>query len=203
MSAVPQVRGERLVAKVLEATLHELSAVGYRALSIELVAERAGVNKTMIYRRWPTKAEVVRDAFGSMIDEVFTLPDEGSLRADLAAFTRRIRDIVASPRGKSLFRVMAAEGDSTELAEVMAQIRESSACIPEAVVARAMKRGELPKGTDAELLVSCIVAPVLNWIQMDGLTVDDRRIDQVITLVLDGASNGGARALRRVKRSGP
>lgn len=188
----PQVRGERLVAKVLEATLTELSDVGYRALSIETVAERADVNKTTIYRRWPTKAELVRDAFKSMIGDVFTMPDEGSLRADLFVFTKRIRDIVASPQGRGLFRVMAAEGQTTELASVLEQIHEMSMCIPVDISARAVKRGEIPKGADPELLVSCVVAPVLNWVQMDGMTVSDRRIEEVIDLVLLGATNGGA-----------
>ncbi len=199
MVATPQVRGERLVAKVLEATLHELSNVGYRALSVEIVAERASVNKTTIYRRWPTKAELVRDALRSMIGDAFATPDEGSLRGDLVAFTKRIRDLVASPHGRGLFRVMAAEGESGELAEVLNQLKETSRCIPVDIVGRAVKRGELPKGSDAELLASCVVAPVLNWVQMDGIVVDDRRVEQVVTLVLEGASNGGARPVRRVK----
>lgn len=200
MSAVPQIRGERLVTKILEATLRQLSEVGYRALSIEVVAELAGVNKTTIYRRWPTKAELVRDAFRSMIDELFSNPDEGSLHADLVAFAKGIRDLAASPHGRGIFRVMAAEGDSAELCEVLAQIRESSLCVPEDIVTRAVKRGELPKGSDAELIVSCIFAPVLNWVQMDNLVVDDRRIEQVVTVVLEGAKNGGARRVRHVKR---
>lgn len=200
MNAVPQLRGERLVTKVLDATLHELSEVGYRALSIEVVADRAGVNKTTIYRRWPTKAELVREAMQSMAGDVFELPDEGSLRADLVAFTKRIRDVVASPRGRGIFRVMAAESDSRELADVMCQMKEGSLSVPDSIVARAVKRGELPKGSDPELLVACIVAPVLNWVQMDNLVVDDKRIEQVVTLVLEGATHGAARVARRVKR---
>lgn len=199
MALAPQLRGERLVAKVLEATLRELSDVGYRALSIEIVADRAGVNKTTIYRHWPTKAELVRDALASMVDGIFANPDEGSLRADLVAFAKRIRDVASSPHGRGLFRVMAAESENTELGAVMTQIKQTSLCIPEEIIGRAVKRGELPKGSDAELLVSCVVAPVLNWIQMDNLVVDDRRIEQVVTLVLEGAASGGARRVQRVR----
>lgn len=184
------------MAKVLEATLRELSKVGYRALSIEVVAEQAGVNKTTIYRRWPTKAELVREAFLSMVDDVFHAPDEGSLRADLVAFAKGIRDIAASEQGRGIFRVMAAESENRELGEVMNHIRETSLCIPGEIVARAVKRGEIPKGSDPELLVSCVAAPVLNWVQMDNRVVDDRRIEQVVALVLEGALRGGARKLR-------
>jgi AcrR family transcriptional regulator len=200
MTAAPQIRGERLVAKVLEATLRELSDVGYRALSIEVVAERAGVNKTTIYRRWPTKADLVRDAIHSVVGDLFTNPDEGSLHADFVAYVKRIRDVVASPHGRGLFRVMAAEGETTELAKMLAQIKETSLCIPEDIVARAVKRGELPKGSEAELLAACVIAPVVNWVQRAGRVVDDRRVEQVVTLVLEGATNGGARRVRPASR---
>ena len=195
-SAVPQVRGERLVAKVLEATLQELAIVGYRALSIEVVADRASVNKTSIYRRWPAKAELVTAAFRLVVDELLYVPDEGSLRVDLAKFVRRFRDFAQSQRGRGLFRVMAAEGEHSELHEILATIKESTRCIPDAIVALAIQRGEIPKGFDARLLVHCAVAPIMNWIQMDNLEIDDRRIDQVIDLLLVGATNGGGCAVR-------
>lgn len=188
MTAVaPQIRGERLVAKVLDSTLHELANVGYHALSIEVVAEHAGVNKTTIYRRWPTKVDLVRDAFRSMVDHIFTNPDEGSLRADLIAFAKGIRDIASTRRGRAIFRVMAAEGENTELGEVMNELRKTSLCIPEKIMARAVKRGEVPLGSDGELIVSCVAAPILNWVQMDGRIVDDARVAEVVDLVLDGA----------------
>ena len=60
MAAPPvQVRGPRLVEKVLQVTLEEVGRVGFAALSVETVAALAGVNKTTIYRRWPTKFELV------------------------------------------------------------------------------------------------------------------------------------------------
>ena len=53
-------RSARIVDGVLEATAEELSRVGYAALRVDEVAERSGVNKTTIYRRWPTKSDLVR-----------------------------------------------------------------------------------------------------------------------------------------------
>ena len=54
------VRGEPVVRGILAAALEELASAGYRALRIEDVATRAGVNKTTVYRRWPTKEDLVR-----------------------------------------------------------------------------------------------------------------------------------------------
>ena len=59
-------RGAPVVHAVLEATLDELGLVGYGALSVEQVATRAGVNKTTVYRRWPTKAALVERADGCL-----------------------------------------------------------------------------------------------------------------------------------------
>ena len=50
-------RSERVVRDVLRAAIEELSTNGYSALRVEDVAARAGVNKTTVYRRWPTKAD--------------------------------------------------------------------------------------------------------------------------------------------------
>ena len=135
-------------------------------------------------------------AFRLVVDELLYIPDEGSLRVDLAKFVRRFRDFAQSARGRGLFRVMAAEGEHSELHEILATIKESTRCIPDANVARAIQRGEIPKGFDARLLVHCVVAPIMNWIQMDNLEIDDRRIDQVIDLLLVGASNGGGFPIR-------
>src|SRR5882757_10372604 len=59
-------RAARVVSDVLIATAEELSRVGYSSLRVEDVAARSGVNKTTIYRRWPTKPELVGAAVMSI-----------------------------------------------------------------------------------------------------------------------------------------
>jgi AcrR family transcriptional regulator len=68
-----QIRRNELVAKVFQATLAEVGRVGVEHLSIEEVAERADVNKTTIYRRWPTPeglAHHVREAVAAGLAEI-------------------------------------------------------------------------------------------------------------------------------------
>src|SRR4051794_31864923 len=79
----PLVRGEPVVRGVLGAALEELGRRGYGALKIDDVAMRAGVNKTTVYRRWPTKEDLVRAALLSITADRFVIPDTGSLRSDL------------------------------------------------------------------------------------------------------------------------
>jgi hypothetical protein len=56
-------RSEKVHQAIMVAALEEVFAVGFRALSIDAIAAKAGVGKTTIYRRWPNKAAVVMDAF--------------------------------------------------------------------------------------------------------------------------------------------
>jgi AcrR family transcriptional regulator len=76
-------RGEPVVRRVLQAALEELSTHGYAALRMEDVATRAGVNKTTIYRRWPTKEELVRNLLVSLAEKSRAeLRDTGSLEGN-------------------------------------------------------------------------------------------------------------------------
>jgi AcrR family transcriptional regulator len=84
-------RGEVLVDAILQAAWDELSEVGYSHLTMEAVAERAKTNKAALYRRWPSKARLVIAALQKRLPRpVETIPDTGSLRADVLALFHEI-----------------------------------------------------------------------------------------------------------------
>lgn len=182
-----QIRGERLVEKVLEATLEELSLVGYGNLSMETVAERAGVNKTTVYRRWPTKAELAGAALRKEASGTVCVPDTGSIRSDMVAMLREFRDLMRTRRGQSLFRMIFAEGLSPEVARIVEKLRTEKEKEPKAAVARAVARGELPAGTDVDLLFTTLTGSLQALIFFCAEMPDDARIDQIVDLVLGGA----------------
>src|SRR5262245_66483 len=111
----PLVRGEPVVRGVLAAALEELGRTGYGALRIEDVAARAGVNKTTVYRRWPTKEDLVRAALLSITADQFVVPNTGSLRTDLLAIARGMVAMARSCEGQGLMRMLIAEGPDSEL----------------------------------------------------------------------------------------
>src|SRR5580658_6994043 len=76
-------RSARIVADVLRATAEELARVGYTALRMEDVARAAGVNKTTVYRRWPTKVQLVTETMRREHEQRVVAPDTGSVREDL------------------------------------------------------------------------------------------------------------------------
>src|SRR5258706_13847132 len=134
----PQARGSPVVARVLRATIEELARIGYGALSIEEVANRAGVNKTTVYRRWPTKAELVRAALRSMGDDKVCQPATGSLRGDLLAGRRIIISFAQSSQGRRLLRLLLSQGMEPELAEIAASLRKEREANPRALVDEAV-----------------------------------------------------------------
>jgi len=198
-AARPQVRGERLVEKVIDATLEELASKGFAAISIEEVADRAGVAKTTIYRRWPTKAELVLAAMHSVADDFSMSADTGSIRGDLIAMLKGFRDFASTARGASLIRMMQVEDRCADVTKLALQIRKDNEMVPQALLTRAARRGELPRGTDARLIVDTLFAAVQNILLFQHQKCDDRKVAQLVDLVLTGAAHGGARQLRRAK----
>lgn len=82
-------RGAELEDALLQATWEELAEVGYGALTIDAVAQRAGTSRTVVYRRWATKRELAEATvvFVSNRNRIEP-PDTGSLREDLLGLLR-------------------------------------------------------------------------------------------------------------------
>jgi hypothetical protein len=84
METTERRRGETLEKELLSAVWDELRLVGYRRLSFNSVAERAGTSKTVLYRRWPNRLELVRAAIRAhRPTPPGTSPNTGSLRSDV------------------------------------------------------------------------------------------------------------------------
>src|SRR6202042_1003421 len=99
-------RSEKARVAVLDAAAELLLARGLSAVSMDVVAERAGVSKATIYRWWPTKETLALDALYTEWDAVRPQPrDTGSLRGDLLSL---LRPWVRRAGGKPYGRVLAA-----------------------------------------------------------------------------------------------
>ncbi|GCF09551.1 hypothetical protein KDI_31150 [Dictyobacter arantiisoli] len=79
-------RSDQSHQAILQAAREELEQVGYRALTIEGIAARAGVGKKTIYRWWSSKAAVVLEALTSNAEVQVPFSDTGSLAGDLTAY---------------------------------------------------------------------------------------------------------------------
>ena len=190
-SARPGGRSGRVRAAVLAATSHVLADAGYDGLTFDAVAARAGVHKTTVYRRWPTKPELVADATRELSQQRVPVPDTGSLAGDLAALARSVARNIGSEIGGRVARTMiAAAGASADVAERSAAFWAERLVLTGEIVERAVARGEVPVGTDPVLVVETLVGPLYVRLLLTGEPVDAAFADRVAALVAAGATAG-------------
>ena len=93
---------------MLTATADLLAEVGYEALTYEAVATRAGVHKTTVYRRWPSKPDLVADASRERSEQLVAVPDTGTLEGDLRALARAVVANITSDVGRPMTTTLVA-----------------------------------------------------------------------------------------------
>ncbi len=138
-------RGAALENALLDAAWDELADKGYTAFTIESVAERASTSRAVIYRRWPTKPDLVRAAVGRAGQkERVEIPDTGSLRDDVVELLRRANQSRAS---LGIMMVLQLSGYYAETGTGLSELRSiflaSSGRAVDTLVARAVARGEV------------------------------------------------------------
>lgn len=154
----PRVERSRRV--ILEATLAELGRVGYGPLTIEGVAARAGVGKSTIYRHWPGKLELVEDAFSSLRSAVADT-GEGSFRDRVVAMLTGVAAHVADSRFSECLPAMIDAAERDEHVKALQQrITTERRGHLVALLDEGVAAGELPPGSDTDLLADALVGPI-------------------------------------------
>lgn len=179
-------RGQPVVDRVRRLTLERLAEEGFERLSIPEIAALAGLNKTSVYRRWPTKEALVRDSLLAAMGPAEALPDTGTLHGDLAELTRGAAAFAASPVGMAVFRVLVADHADVGIGGAGLFRQGEAALRP--VFERAVARGELRDGADLGLIAAAISGTLLQRLTIERLPVTDREIEALIDLVLLGAT---------------
>ncbi len=200
----PGGRAARVRAAVLRATNELLAQVGYDALTYEEVASRADVHRTTVYRRWPTKPELVADAVGLHAEEQIQIPDSGSLPADLHALATAVAANLDSAGGARRSRsLVAAAATSEPLATALYAFMTRRVELADAIVERAAQRGEIPDHVDPRVVVEAVVGPIWFRVLLSGEPVNDDFVRAVANLAAAGAGGPPMAADRRTRATAP
>ncbi len=198
-TARPGGRTSRVRAAVMEAALVVLAQNGYAGLTIERIAERSGVNKTTIYRRWQTKETVLAAALDELASQEFPIPASGSIDEDLRAFGRALVDFLTSdaPALAGIVRALFSDaGQEPLIADLkrafFASRYEGAAAMVEAAIAR----GELPADVDVREFVGLIAAPIYYRKLVTEEPLDHAVADRAATAALVAARAGACRRHR-------
>jgi AcrR family transcriptional regulator len=166
---------------ILDAAIGEYACRGLEGLSVDAVAARAGVSKATIYRRYPSKVDLVVAAAYRMCEEQSIRPDTGSVRGDLVAQLANLRRMLADPvlgAAKRMLIVDATQNDdlASTHRELVEQRREHTL----ALFRRGIERGELRPDFDLEFAADQIGGPVFYRHLLMHEIVDDAYIDRVV-----------------------
>ncbi|MEU6575283.1 TetR/AcrR family transcriptional regulator [Streptomyces sp. NPDC046805] len=179
---------------ILSATREALVELGWSKLTLGDVATRAGVAKTTLYRRWAGKNELVVDAVAELFDEL-TLPDHGSLSADITDVILQFVAILDRPEANS--GLVAVVAEATRDDALRARIRESIVKRQKHLVlegrARAQARGELPPDPDtdtatrtADLVYDIVAGTVVHRMLVSAEPADERWVRSLTRVLLLG-----------------
>jgi AcrR family transcriptional regulator len=174
-------RGETLERAIFDAVLYQLQTVGYVGLTMEGIANCAKTGKAALYRRWPSKDDVVVDALEHMLPPLTDTPDHGNVRDDLLEALRRMTAIVNSPSGHALQCLMAeTDRDHPFVRLVHERILKPRKQMFLTVLRRAAERGEVRRAALNPLVEQVGPAMVVQRFLAEGPPVPDEYVVSVI-----------------------
>jgi len=188
----------------MAATLELLAERGVAGMSIEEVASRAGVGKATIYRRWSSKGALALDAFLAEFKQQQPLPDTGTLRGDLRAELRAwVRAVTRTPAGRILGDLIGeAQHDKDLAASYRERVLEPLRRQHRIMLDRAIVRGEIPAGTDREVVLDLLFGAAQHRLLLEHLPLTDRFVRDVVEVIMAGIQ-GPPASLSGTGRAGP
>jgi AcrR family transcriptional regulator len=167
-------RDEASRQAILHAASDLLEERGYLQLTIEEIAAAAGVGKPTIYRWWPSKAELVIEAYLSRADARLSMPDSGRLDADLREYTLTFcRVLMETNTARAVIGLAAAACDDPTVAMAFRErFIKTRRDVVRALLERGTAGGQLPAAIDLERALDLYFGPIWYRVIFRGAPVD-------------------------------
>lgn len=177
-------RSEGVDRALLEATVELAGELGINGMSMDDLAQRAGVSKASIYRRWPSKEALVLDALRRGMrpfDEI----DTGSLRTDLDAYLQELAERMDAGRLSDVLPhlIEVSIHDAALRASLDEYVRYRRLPLTE-ILTRGVERGELAADTDIEVLIDVLIGPFMYRRLLSHEPLDRDFVQRLLRLVL-------------------
>ena len=169
---------------MLDATIDLAGEVGMHAMSMDDLAQRVGVSKATIYRRWPSKERLVLDALNRAM-RPFDLIDTGSLRGDLDAYLGELARRMSSGKASDVLPdlIAASVRDANLRASLDEYIRHRRQPL-QSILGRGVARGELEVDADVDVLIDALIGPFVYRRLLSHDVLDDDFVDRLLGVVL-------------------
>ena len=158
----------------------ELARVGFPGLTIEGVAKAANVNRTTIYRRWPSKGALLLAVLEPGLERFDHDPDTGSLHGDLLALMLMMGETAARPEGQAVHRAVGST--SEELKELVDTVNDRALGAFRRAFARA--RGEVRPTDDTEMITHLAFFGAVLWAETRERSPTEQECRRILQVVL-------------------
>lgn len=178
----PGGRTAEVTRRINDAVIELLVEGGLDACTFQHVAERAGIERSTLYRRCPDRWPTIIDAIIEYGQRQLPIADTGSFRGDLKGTLLRVREVLHSPLGPPVMAVAIAllQGAAPgETERFWASRREQLAPMFD----KAIDRGELPTDIDREQLFAVASGALFFYAFVIGRQADDAVIDDLVDMV--------------------
>lgn len=177
--------------RLLDAALAQLVRSGFEGLRVDDVAAEAGVAKTTLYRRWPSKERLVADVMRRMYLDNVQAEDHGSLRADLIALVRESYELLFTGPGRVIEDLVRESGGSRELADVVRSTTDARRRAFHHAMNRAVARGELGPDVDHGLVIDLLLGPLWTRLLVSDHPMQRSDVETIVDAVLVGVQRPG------------
>jgi len=172
---------------ILDAALDQFCDFGYDGLSVERVAASAGVAKTTIYRRYPTKLDLVMAALERAKEGARAPGGSGSLREDLLDMARSYLAMLQSPTiGRALPMLLASKARSDELASAHAEFVRARRAPGYELIRQGIARGELADDADPAMIADMVFGAIFTRVVVTGEPTDEEYLVALVDRILAG-----------------
>lgn len=170
---------------ILAAATELFCAHGLDGMSVEAIANRAGVSKATIYRRYPSKVEIVVAAAWCLSGPAWPVPDTGETREDLSIHLRNLaRMLQTTELGRAMPMLLAEKQRNPELAEAHHRFVAERRTATRGILERGIERGDVDPRADLELMMDMLSAPLFYRQYHSGASLGPAVTDAIVDAVL-------------------
>jgi AcrR family transcriptional regulator len=187
-------RDARADEVILEAAAKVLAECGPGGFTVDAVAGKAGVGKATIYRRWPSRSDLMLET-AKQAGMGITDPDTGSVRDDMVhVLSMLAAKLTGSVAGRLMPALIAEASVNPEMSRTLAVFVDERRRMSASIVRRAVARGELPDDTDVDRVVDMGAGPIFYRTLVARHPLDRDEVADLVDAVLRSAGLDAERA---------
>jgi AcrR family transcriptional regulator len=178
-------RGAALETAIYEAVLQQLSTVGFGAMTIEGIAAAAHTGKAAIYRRWPSKEELVADTLDNVLPSLDLPHDSGSVRSDIAQIFDLMSATMDSPAGGAMQALLGELGHDHDFIKTLhVRVLAPRKALMLEILQRGVERGDVRPDAVRPVIAEAGPALLVHRLLMYGPPIDASYVDEILDEVV-------------------